>query len=266
MTNKSASLLRNLLRPAARFAIRRGIKIRTILEELKTTLLEEAHRELSRVDQDPSTSRLSVMTGLQRKDVQKVLGASDELPRHTDLMTKIIGLWSASDSFSSDGAPNSLPLDDSDYSFSALVKSVSQDINPSTVLFELERLKLIKKEANAVHLLWNSYQVSGDIDDAYALLSSDIETLVRSVDCNITHADRTPNLHISTSFDNVSTEALGQIKDWILERGALFHAEIREYVGSFDKDLNPTLHAKSGGGRVTVGSFSLCTEPEASDD
>lgn len=266
MANQSANILRYLLRPATRFAIRRGIKIRTILEELKSTILEEAHRELSQADQEATASKLSVMTGLQRKDIQKVLGASDTQPRHTDLMTKIIGLWSASDSFSSNGAPNPLPLDDSDYSFGALVKSVSQDISPSTVLFELERLQLIKKEANAVHLLWNSYQVSGDIDDAYALLSSDIETLVKSVDCNIRNAGKTPNLHISTSFDNVSAEALTQIKDWILERGALFHAEVREYVGSFDKDLNPTLHRKPGGGRVTVGSFSLCAEPEASDD
>lgn len=266
MKNASSTILKHLLRPAVRFAIRRGIKVRTIIEDLKDTLLDEAKAELTRTNQESNTSKLSVMTGLQRRDVQKVLSLNTEDLRHTDLMTKVIGLWSSSDAFSENGSPRPLQTDDSTYSFNALVKSVSQDINPSTVLFELERLNLVRRDTKGVHLLWNSYQVSGDIDDAYALLSSDIATLVKSVDSNITNPQATPNLHIATSFDNVSKEAIPQIRDWILERGAAFHKEVREYVGSFDKDLNPTRHKDAGGGRVTVGSFSLCTEEEASDD
>lgn len=266
MKNASSSILQHLLRPAVRFAIRRGIKVRTIIEDLKNTLIDEAHQELSRTGQDANTSKLSVMTGLQRRDVQKITSTESQETRHADLMTKVIGLWSSSDHFSENGSPRPLPTDDSTYGFNALVKNVSQDINPSTVLFELERLNLVKRDAQGVHLLWNSYQVSGDIDDAYALLSSDIATLVKSVDSNITNTKGTPNLHIATSFDNVSVEAIPEIRNWILERGAAFHKEVREYISSFDKDLNPTRHSETGGARVTVGSFSLSTEPEASDD
>jgi hypothetical protein len=114
--------------------------------------------------------------------------------------------------------------------------------------------------------LWSAYQISGDVDDAYALLERDISTLVEGVDGNIRRSGGVPNLHISTRFDNVSVAALGQIRQWILAKGAEFHAALREYVGSFDKDINPTRYAEQGGARVTIGSFSLCESSEVSED
>jgi hypothetical protein len=114
-------------------------------------------------------------------------------------------------------------------------------------------------------LLWNAYQISGDVDDAYTLLERDLSTLIEGVDSNITRRATIPNLHISTRFDNVSTEAVAKIKEWILQKGAAFHAEIREFVGCFDKDINPTRYAERGGAKITVGSFSLCETPEVSD-
>ena len=98
------------------------------------------------------------------------------------------------------------------------------------------------------------------------LLQRDIHALVEGVDSNIRQTSSIPNLHISTHFDNVSVEAASRIREWLLQRGAAFHAEVREYVGSFDKDINPARYAETGGVRVTVGSFSLCEESEESDD
>jgi hypothetical protein len=127
-------------------------------------------------------------------------------------------------------------------------------------------LRLVERSGDKLRLLWNSYQISGDIDDAYVLLQRDIHALVEGVDSNIRQTSSIPNLHISTHFDNVSAEAAPRIREWLLQKGAAFHAEVREYVGSFDKDINPSRYAERGGVRVTVGSFSLCQESEESDD
>jgi hypothetical protein len=64
----------------------------------------------------------------------------------------------------------------------------------------------------------------------------------------------------------VSAEAAPRIREWLLQKGAALHAEVREFVGSFDKDINPSRYAEPGGVRVTVGSFSLCEESEGADD
>lgn len=263
--NSSATLLKTLLLPAVRFALRRGIKVRTIVEELKSLLIEEAERELTRSQQELTVSKLSVMTGLQRRDVQRISAPVSESAQHLDLMTRIIGAWTSRERFSRATKPQALSFEGPSSDFAELVRGVSTDLNPSTVLFELERLGLVERNGSELNLLWNAYQISGDSDDAYTLLERDLRALVDGVDLNITSAAPIPNLHISTRFDNVSLNAARSIKEWLLKKGAELHAEAREFIGSFDKDINPTRYAEEGGLKVTLTSFSLCEAPEAND-
>jgi hypothetical protein len=263
--NASALLLKNLLRPVVRFALRRGIKVRTIIEELKSLLVEEAQRELVRTNEERTVSKLSIMTGLQRRDVQRVSTPSSEPSQHLDLMTRIIGTWTTHERFSRGAKPRALSFDGPASDFSELVKSISMDLNPSTVLFELERLGLVARVGTELELLWDAYQISGDSDDAYTLLERDIRSLVEGVDRNISAASPVPNLHISTYFDNVTINEARSIREWLLQKGAAFHAEAREFIGSLDKDINPTRYAEPGGMKVTLTSFSLCELPEVPD-
>lgn len=263
--NSSGKILKNLLRPVVRFALRRGIKVRTIVEELKTLLVEEAQSELARSNQEHTISKLSIMTGLQRRDVQRIADHSADSTQHLDLLTRLIGMWTTNERFSRGAKPYTLSFEGPASDFAELVKSVSMDLNANTVLFELERLALVKRSGSGLELLWNAYQISGDSDDAYALLERDISALVAGVDSNITKAFPVPNLHISTHFDNVSPSEARTIREWLLKKGAALHAEAREFIGSFDKDINPTRYGDQGGMKVTLTSFSLCEHPEAND-
>lgn len=265
MHNVSADILKTLLLPAVRFALRRGLKVRTIVEEIKSLLIQESHRELSRTAQEATISKLSVMTGLQRRDIQRISSPINESSQHLDLLTRIIGAWTTGEKFSRGTKPKSLSFEGPMSDFADLVRGVSTDLNPNTVLFELERLGLVQRHGVELTLLWNAYQISGDSDDAYTLLERDLTALVAGVDSNITKASPIPNLHISTRFDNVSVSASSQIREWLLKRGSEFHAEAREFIGSFDKDINPSRYSEAGGVRVTLTSFSLCEAPEVSD-
>jgi hypothetical protein len=263
--NSSANILKILLRPVVRFALRRGIKVRAIVEELKSLLVEEAQHELYRSNQELTVSKLSVMTGLQRREVQRISDPTTESPQHLDLMTRIIGMWTTHEHFSRGAKPHSLSFEGPSSDFAELVKRVSMDLNASTVLFEMERLGLVRRTGAELELLWNAYQISGDSDDAYTLLERDIRSLVESVDHNIISASPIPNLHISTHFDNVSISEAKTIREWLLTKGAALHAEAREFIGSFDKDITPTRYADPGGMKVTLTSFSLCELPEVAD-
>jgi len=264
--NNTAFILRNLLRPAVRFALRRGIKVRGIVDELKALLVDEAHRELACANEDHTVSKVSVMTGLQRRDVQRVAALDAAPSKHLDLMTRIVGLWTTGERFSRGSKPHALSYEGPASDFAELVRCVSTDLNPSTILFEMERLGLVERLGAEIKLLWNAYQMSGDVDDAYTLLERDIRTLVDGVDSNIKASFPVPNLHISTHFDNVSVAELRAIREWLLAKGAAFHAEAREFIGSFDKDINPSRYAEPGGAKVSLTSFSLCESPEARDE
>jgi hypothetical protein len=265
INNSSASILRTLLRPAVRFAVRRGVRIRAITEELKSLLVEEAQRELHRTQQDLTASKLSVMTGLQRRDVQRISSPLSEPTQHLDLLTRIVGAWTSGARFSRGGKPHPLSYEGASSDFAELVRGVSTDLNPTTILFELERLGLAERRGQELALLWNAYQISGDVDDAYALLARDLHALIDGVDRNIIKDSPIPNLHISTHFDNVTVYEMQSIREWLLKKGAALHAEAREFIGSFDKDINPSRYSTPGGMKVTLTSFSLCEMPEESD-
>lgn len=261
----SSRILAILLRPAVTFALRRGLKVREILLVVKELLLEEAERLLAQRGEQPSVSRLAVMTGLQRRDVVKVGEGSPETPSQLSIITKLIGSWEQDPKFSKKKLPRPLSFEGTQSEFAELVASISQDISPYTLLFELERLGIVVRREKSLILAQRAYSLRGDSDDSYELLGQDITDLINAVDSNIHQKKEIPNLHITTRYDNICTSKLPEIRQWILERGAAFHSELREVLSKADKDLNPTLFKEKGGGQVVVGSFSLSSLDDESE-
>jgi hypothetical protein len=88
------------------------------------------------------------------------------------------------------------------------------------------------------------------------LLGRDMEDLVLAVDENLFSDRSVPHLHIKTQYDNIALSAVPELRTWCLELGARFHAEIRQKLAKYDKDLNPKLEHEAGGAVVAVGTFS----------
>ena len=78
-----------------------------------------------------------------------------------------------------------------------------------------------------------------------------------AVEENIFSAPTTPNLHITTEYDNICKQDIPKLREWLLEQGTLFHEKVRRYLARFDKDANQRLYNKPGGVRVMIGSFSF---------
>lgn len=82
-----------LLRPLVSFAVRHSIKIQDCLEALKEEYIRQATADLSRRGEPVSVSKLSVMTGLHRRDVDRLKEQSAPRKFGSDLLSKIIGQW-----------------------------------------------------------------------------------------------------------------------------------------------------------------------------
>src|SRR5690606_8883609 len=97
----------------------------------------------------PTTSRISVMTGLQRKDIgqiQEQIERKQNPPANVSLGARLIGIWSGAKAFTDDtGRPLPLPrLAGPRPRFEDLVRSVSSDVRPRTVLDEWLRLGIVE--------------------------------------------------------------------------------------------------------------------------
>ena len=238
-----------VLSPAVRHLVRRGLKVQEIEEALKIALIEVIESELVSVGEKVNISRLSIATGLHRRDVMRLW--RDEAPRDSaaNLLTKIVGEWQRNRKILSIEGPES--------EFAELVSSVSKDLNPYTVLFELERAGLIEKTSKGAKLTKPSYQPSKqNIEASLQMLNRDATDLYDAVDENIYKDEEIKNLHINTEFDNVPADQLPKIKKELLKRGAAFQSEIKKYLEQFDRDVNPSVTGE-GRSRVSVGVFSV---------
>lgn len=246
-----------MLRPVAGFCLAHSIKLQEFIEITKRAFLDSASDELSKQGAQVSDSKLSIMTGLQRKDISRMKRMAVSEPEPENLATRIIGLWSSRQYAESNGKPRKLTIGGRSSQFARLVGLVSQDLNHHTVLFELQRLGLVSVKGDLATLKVPAFIVRGDIDKALPLLGADVRDLVDAVHENVVEDFKTPHLHAKTEYDNISTEHLSKIRLWLIQAGQRFHREAREFLGQLDRDTNPKLKPGNSRNRVSLGTFSF---------
>jgi hypothetical protein len=135
------------------------------IELLKRVFVEVAERDF-RLDNKVSTdSRISLITGVHRKDVKRLRELPDveaNLPPKISLSAQVVATWITGTQWLDDnGHPRPLPRlarGNGGMSFEALVASINQDIRPRSVLDEWLRLGVVSiNEADEVVLLSNAF-------------------------------------------------------------------------------------------------------------
>lgn len=250
-----AQLTRMILRPAINFCLRRGVKFHDIVEAVKATLVEAAFAEIEHGGGRQSISRVSVMTGLGRREVARLAESAEELSDSPSLVQRILGLWQADPRFSRGKKPRPLTYGDDESEFTALVRSVSRDVGAGSVLAELERTNVVNKHNGKLALVHGAEDVQRDPSAAFTLLARDSSTLYRVVEENVLSGREVRNHHSRTEYDNIFQDAVPQIRAWLYQQGVEFHKRIRDYLAQFDKDINPDPERK-GGARVLLTSFT----------
>ncbi len=144
--------LRMLIRPLARFCFKHNIRIQEFEEVAKLSFLDVAEEEIKLKNESVSQSRLSVITGLHRRDVNRLYVQDSEPKLSHNLLTRVIGQWRGSYSHKN-GHPMRLSLEGRPSEFMDLVWSISKDANPYAVMFELERSGLVKRVEDKVELI-----------------------------------------------------------------------------------------------------------------
>lgn len=141
--------LARILRPLVRAMIARGLGFPELAERLKRLYVEAAERHFGLGGRRVTDSRISLLTGLQRKDIRAQRTRLEEdaapSPQGAGPLPRVLARWTAGPPYGdAPGTPRALPRSAPDEpSFEALVAAVSRDIHPRTVLDELLRLGLV---------------------------------------------------------------------------------------------------------------------------
>jgi hypothetical protein len=260
MSNDSSSIAL-ILKPILRMLLLKGMQLQSIVAAIKESLVQVAQEELKAQGATASVSRISVMTGIYRKEIQKLINQDIKIGERIPLLVKIVGQWREHPKFSKPrGVPRSLDCIGKESEFVKLVYSINREVNPYAVLFELERLGLVKNQDGEVELLSAEVIPEKNIDEAIRLIADDLQDLAEIVPSNLLCEKKIPQLHLKTAYDNITEDSLPEIRLWILKEGAEFHRKLRDFLSQFDKDLNPLLKNSKGSKRVALGTFAIIPE------
>lgn len=137
-----------ILKPLVRLWITHGVTYQMASELLKRVYVDTAREHF--VDEDASGTRLSLLTGINRKEIKR-LSQDDEVQISADGITSFASavhdLWATSRRYRDrDGEPRALVRRSTgrELSFDNLVKSVTTDHRPSALLSELTRLGMVE--------------------------------------------------------------------------------------------------------------------------
>lgn len=143
-------MLVEMLLPIGRLMVRGGLGFGDLVHAAKHAYVRAAISTVAPAGSRINASRLSVITGLTRKDVTAVVTALSGRHRTRAKLTKeqparrVLRGWECDRRYCDErGIPAALPIRGGPRSFSSLVRDYGGDVTPRAVLKELERLDAV---------------------------------------------------------------------------------------------------------------------------
>ncbi|UCD82198.1 MAG: hypothetical protein JSW26_12465 [Desulfobacterales bacterium] len=254
-----AAILR-LLRPLARILLKNGVSFSTFSDLAKWIYVDVATKEFGIEGRKQSTSRVSVITGLSRREVMRVrklprpdVTASTE--RH-NRAARVIAAWRREPDFQdAGGKPAPLPMEGRGATFSELIKRFSGNVPPRAVLDELVNVGAVKRmEDGRVCLLTRAY-IPRNIDaHKLNILGTDVQHLISTIDRNLKPETTEPLFQRKVSYDNLPDEVLPKFRKLFNKRAQALLESADQWLARHDRDVTPAVKG-TGSNRAGFGIF-----------
>ena len=206
--------LRAVLAPLARLAVAQGLPYAALEGALKQAVVQAAAAAHPQVAPQRSVSRISTATGINRREVTRLLQAQAEkpgLPRSP--ASALFAHWLSAPAYlDAQGAPRVLPRLGVAPSFETLAQAVTRDVHSRSLLDELLRLKLatLDETADTVALLRGGFVPRGDRQRMLGFLSDNVGDHLRATVENLL-ADGSRHFEQAVFADGLSAESVRQL-------------------------------------------------------
>ena len=223
-----------MLVPLARWLVRNGVHYASFAPALKSVFVEAARRELQATGAKITDSSLSVLSGVQRRDI-RALGpnaANDPEPKTPSVASQVFTRWLTDPGYrDARNQPLALTKSGALRSFDSLAREVSSDVHPRTLLAEMLRLGLIEPDGESVRLCAQAFVPQEGFDGRAMMFSANV-------------AD-----HIAAAAHNVATDDVRFLEQSVFGSGlapasveALGETARRLWAGAFEQIVREATH------------------------
>jgi hypothetical protein len=258
-----------LLRPLVRVFIAQGVTLPFIIQLLKKLYVGVAEKEFA-LDGKPQTdSRITLLTGVHRKDVHALRGHERDVGKSPKVVSRnahLIAIWIGSPSYlDARGRPVALPKTSprkGAVSFESLVSSVSKDIRPRAVLDEWERLNIVRVDENQlVHLNASAFVPANEFADLAFFFGRNLHDHLATSAHNLL-GERPPMLEQAVYHEKLSPASVERLSALSRKLGSEALVKINRKAFEYSERDKGHVGAHQ---RITFGVY-FHSAPEDADD
>ena len=265
---------RRILRPLIRILLRHGVSAPRFQELARKTFVDVAFDEFALDGKSQSQARVSIITGLNRKEVARLRNLSDEEDQDREWWNRagtVLAAWNSDSRFHTRaGYPLDLPFAGNEPNFTQLVKLYSGDMYPRALADELLRLGAIEVVDQKYRLTNRGYVPANDAKAMLDILGVDTAELVETIDHNLQVSAEDKLFQAKVLANNLPAEHLDAFNEFSRQ---VSHRAVEELV----QWLNEHDAGKDAGGEdarfeVGLGLFQINRQvregrpPETSPD
>jgi len=244
-----------LLRPLVRLFIRSGMTFPVVCEVLRELYINVAEYDFPLPAKEQTDSRVSLLTGIHRKEVRRLRGAGapvNSVPATISRTSRILARWMGAPEYTDEhGNPITLPrtADDNKPSFDGLVMSVTKDVRPRAVLDEWLDRKIVSMDAEErISLVETAFIPQGGEDQQLYYFGRNLHDHIAAAATNVS----TPVpvfFERAVHYDGISESIARHLekRSRALAKSALRNANRDAYTATGDED--------SGDWRWTFGVY-----------
>lgn len=259
--------LETLLRPLVKLLLSFQITYPQLINLLKSIYVEVADTEFSVKGKRQSDSRITLLTGVHRKDVKRLRSEEKSVsgkPASVSVGAQLIGHWLGTEEFLDDaGAPLALPLRSSspkEASFEGLVERVcKQDIRPRVILDEWLRLGIASISNDRVVLNKSSFTPKQGFDEKAFFFGKNTRDHISASSHNL--LDQKPSyFDRSVYYDQLSEKSIAELAELAEKLGMEALTEMnKQALAKQKKDSS----AATANYRMNFGVFNFNEEKKS---
>lgn len=231
---------RHFMLPIARFLLKHGVGYREFSEISKLAFVQVASEDYGIRGRRTNMSRISVMTGLNRKEIRRIRDRIEtedwELDPNLSKPTHILAEWFTSKTYVGPrGVPKALPYEEKDgrASFVGLVKEIGGDIPPGAMLKELIRAGCVKETRAGV---WKAVkrQYTPRVVDVFLVqrFGECLHDLAETMSSNMEQANPDDRLFEFRAWANgVDKKSTPKLRKMVALQGQAYLESIDDWLG-----------------------------------
>lgn len=218
---------RRLLRPLVRLMMNNGLTFPILADALRELFVDVAVNDILIDPKSRSDSRISLLTGVHRKEIKRLREAppdTADVPEVVTLMSQIVGRWIGTAAFTdASGRPRPLLRTghgsaEHEPSFDALVESITTDIRPRAVLDDLLSHGVVYLDADdRVQLKADAFIPRAGGEEQLFYFARNLHDHVATAVANIGGAGAPPYLDRSVHYDRLTPDQAKALEDYARE-------------------------------------------------